>query len=92
MKKPILISTALLAVSSAIATDSPNIILIMADDLGWGDVGFNGNTIIKTPHLDALATEGVVFDRFYTACAVSSPTRNSCLTGRNPYRTGIFHA
>ncbi len=94
MKKPTLISTALLtaAATSAIAANTPNIILIMADDLGWGDVGFNGNTIIKTPHLDALAGEGVVFDRFYTACAVSSPTRNSCLTGRNPYRTGIFHA
>ena len=43
----------------------PNIILIMADDLGWGDVGFNGNTIIRTPALDQMASDGLVFDRFY---------------------------
>ncbi len=77
---------------AAAAPERPNVILIMADDLGWGDVGFNGNTIIKTPNLDALAGEGVIFERFYSACAVSSPTRGSVLTGRNPYRTGIFHA
>lgn len=71
---------------------SPNIILIMADDLGWGDVGFNGHPAIQTPHLDRLAQEGTIFDRFYTGCAVSSPTRASCLTGRNPFRTGVFHA
>lgn len=74
------------------AQETPNIILIMADDLGWGDVGFNGNTVIKTPNLDALAGEGIIFDRFYSACAVSSPTRASVLTGRNPYRMGVFHA
>lgn len=75
-----------------IAQSLPNIILIMADDLGWGDVGFNGNTIIKTPYLDSLASEGLIFDRFYSACAVSSPTRASVLTGRNPFRMGVFHA
>ena len=67
----------------------PNIILIMADDLGWGDVGFNGNNIIKTPNLDELASEGIIFNRFYSASSVCSPTRASVLTGRNPYRTGI---
>lgn len=67
----------------------PNIILIMADDLGWGDVGFNGNDIIQTPNLDLLAANGMIFNRFYSACAVCSPTRGSCLTGRNPYRYGI---
>ncbi len=90
MKPILLLST--LAVVGASAAEKPNVILIMADDLGWGDVGFNGNTIIQTPNLDALAGEGVIFERFYAACAVSSPTRSSVLTGRNPYRTGIFHA
>jgi arylsulfatase A-like enzyme len=70
----------------------PNIILIMADDLGWGDVGYNGNKHIKTPHLDQMACEGVQFNRFYSASAVCSPTRASVLTGRNPYRTGVFYA
>lgn len=73
-------------------TQRPNVILIMADDLGWGDTGFNGNTIIKTPHLDKLAQQGIQFTRFYSASTVSSPTRASVLTGRNPYRTGVFNA
>lgn len=70
-------------------TKDPNIILVMCDDLGWGDTGFNGNTKIKTPNIDILAGKGIVFDRFYSASAVCSPTRGSCLTGRNPYRYGI---
>lgn len=90
--KLLLTGIPLLSGNMILAQESPNIILIMADDLGWGDVGFNGNTTIKTPHLDSLASEGIIFDRFYSACAVSSPTRASVLTGRNPFRTGIFHA
>ena len=74
------------------AAEKPNIILIMADDLGYGDVGFNGNNIIKTPHLDEMANNGIVFNRFYAGAAVCSPTRGSCLTGRHPYRYGIFTA
>jgi len=72
--------------------DKPNIILIMADDLGYGDVGFNGHKIIKTPHLDNMAEQGVVFDRFYTAAPICSPTRGSCLTGRHPFRYGVLAA
>jgi len=75
-----------------IKQDSPNIILIMTDDLGWGDVGFNGNKIIKTPHLNEMASKGIIFNRFYSAAPVCSPTRASCLTGRNPYRQGIYTA
>ena len=74
------------------AGERPNIILCMCDDLGWGDVGYNGNKIIKTPSLDKMAAEGVKFDRFYAAAPVCSPTRASCLNGRHPYRTGIFFA
>jgi arylsulfatase A-like enzyme len=70
----------------------PNIVFIMADDLGWGDTGFNGNNQIKTPCLDALAAEGIIFDRFYSGCAVSSPARAGLLTGRNPFRMGVFNA
>ncbi|MFC2124588.1 sulfatase [Bacteroidota bacterium] len=70
----------------------PNIILMMADDLGWGDVGYNGNEIIITPNLDKLAETGIQFNRFYAAAPVCSPTRGSCLTGRHPYRYGIFSA
>lgn len=70
----------------------PNIVLVMADDLGWGDVGFNGNTIIKTPALDEMAANAVQFTRFYAASPVCSPTRGSCLTGRNAERYGIHFA
>ncbi|MEM9832177.1 MAG: sulfatase-like hydrolase/transferase [Bacteroidota bacterium] len=70
----------------------PNIILIMSDDHGWYDVGFNGNTEIKTPNMDALAAKGVILDRFYSASAVCSPTRASLITGRNPLRIDIPYA
>jgi len=62
---------------------------MMADDLGYGDTGFNGSTEINTPGLDHLASQGIIFNRFYSASPVCSPTRASCLTGRNPYRMGI---
>ena len=67
----------------------PNIILIMTDDQGWYDVGFNGNNEIRTPNIDLLASNGIVFDRFYSASAVCSPTRASLITGRNPLRINI---
>ena len=67
----------------------PNVLLLMADDLGYGDVGFTGNATVKTPVLDRLAAGGVRLDRFYSAAPVCSPTRASCLTGRHPYRVGI---
>ncbi len=70
----------------------PNVILLMADDLGWGDVGFNGNEVIRTPHLDAMAASGMRFTRFYAQAPVCSPTRGSCLTGRHPFRYGVFGA
>ena len=73
-------------------SERPNVILIMCDDLGWGDVGFNGNKIIKTPNLDSMANSGIKFDQFYAAAPVCSPTRGSVLTGRHPFRYGIYYA
>ena len=70
----------------------PNIILIMADDMGWGDTGYNGHPNIKTPYLDEMAANGMKFNRFYAAGPVCSPTRGSVLTGRNPNRYGITTA
>ncbi|QDT06871.1 Choline-sulfatase [Rubripirellula lacrimiformis] len=67
----------------------PNIILVMADDQGWGDVGYNGHPFVQTPELDAMAADGFVFDRFYAAAPVCSPTRASVMTGRNPIRTKV---
>lgn len=72
--------------------NKPNIILMMCDDLGWGDTGFNGNKIIKTPQLDQMAKEGAVLSHFYSIGPVCSPTRASFLTGRHYYRMGVFTA
>ena len=70
----------------------PNIILIMADDLGYGDVGYNGNQNIITPHLDKMSKDGVKFINFYAGAPLCSPTRASVLTGRSSFRQGIFAA
>ena len=65
---------------------------MMADDQGWGDTGYNNHPYLKTPHLDQMSQEGVMFTRFYSAAAMCSPTRASCYTGRNPYRFGVTFA
>ncbi len=80
---------ALLAAQPARAAGKPNVILILADDLGWADLGCYGSKYHKTPHLDALAASGVRFTDYYAACPVCSPTRASLLTGRYPQRYNL---
>jgi arylsulfatase A len=70
------------------ARRAPNIVLIVADDLGWGDVGFNGRTEWSTPNLDRLAAQGRVFQRCYTAAVVCAPSRASFLTGKYTIHSG----
>jgi arylsulfatase A-like enzyme len=70
------------------AAERPNVLVILTDDQGIGDVSLNGNPILKTPNLDRIGTSGVRFSRFYVA-PVCAPTRSSLLTGRYYYRTGI---
>jgi arylsulfatase A len=70
-------------------TVKPNIILLVVDDLGWRDVGFMGSKFFETPNIDRLAGQSMVFDCAYAACAVSSPTRASIMTGRYPARVGV---
>lgn len=74
------------------AADKPNIILILADDLGYGDLGCYGNTRIRTPHLDRLAREGIRFTDFYAAGLQCTPSRAGLLTGRYPVRFGLTFA
>lgn len=76
--------------SAAETTRRPNIVLCMADDQGWGDVAYNGHPQLRTPNLDAMASEALRFDRFYAAAPVCSPTRGSVMTGRHPNRYGCF--
>ncbi|AHF15137.1 arylsulfatase [Niabella soli] len=71
------------------AQTKPNIVLILADDLGYGDVGVYGQQKIKTPHIDALAKEGLRFTRFYCGTAVCAPSRSSLLTGQHTGHTPI---
>ena len=73
-----------------IDVESPNIILIMTDDQGWGQTSYYDHPILKTPNLDAMAKNGLRFDRFYAAAPVCSPTRASILTGRTNDRTGVI--
>lgn len=81
---------AFLSLTPVLHAERPNIVLVMADDQGWGDMAYNGHPHVKTPHFDALAGEGIRFDRFYAAAPVCSPTRASALTGRTPNRAACF--
>ena len=71
------------------AQHRPNVIVILSDDQGWGDLSANGNSNLATPHIDSLAAEGAKFDRFYV-CPVCSPTRAEFLTGRYHPRSGVY--
>lgn len=66
----------------------PNIIVMLSDDQGWGDLGFTGNTFVQTPNIDRIAHEGTILENFYV-CPVSSPTRAEFLTGRYHVRSGV---
>lgn len=96
MKTPRVFAALLVAIASLNGTQAaepawrPNIVLVMTDDQGWGDTGYNGHPELKTPNLDALAASGVRLDRFYTAHFNCSPTRASVMTGRHPHRMGTF--
>ena len=72
--------------------DPPNIVLLMGDDHGWHETGYNGHPHVATPALDEMAASGLRLDRFYSAAPVCSPTRGSVMTGRHPNRYGTFGA
>lgn len=78
--------------TSAFAQDRPNVIMFIVDDLGISDLSCYGSLYYETPNIDTLATRGVKFTSAYSASALSSPTRASIMTGRNPARLHITHA
>lgn len=71
---------------------TPNIIIINADDLGYGDIGCYGATKVKTPNIDKLARQGLLFTDAHSASAVSTPSRYALLTGQYPFRKNLFGA
>jgi arylsulfatase A-like enzyme len=73
----------------AAAAPRPNVVLVMTDDQGWGQTGYYKHPVLKTPNLDAMAANGLRFDRFYAGAPVCSPTRASVLTGRGNNRSGV---
>ncbi|MDQ3624155.1 MAG: sulfatase-like hydrolase/transferase, partial [Verrucomicrobiota bacterium] len=75
--------------ASAAAPPKPNVVLILADDLGWTDLACYGSDFHETPHLDRLAREGMRFTQNYSACTVCSPTRAALMTGKYPARLHI---
>lgn len=91
----VFILTCFLVISSFVVNakkqgQKPNFIQILTDDQGWGDLGSFGHNFIKTPHIDQLAKEGIKFTHCYSADAVCSPSRAAILTGRTPYRNGVY--
>jgi arylsulfatase A len=77
-------------IGGAAPKPSPNIVIIFADDLGYGDLGCQGHPTIRTPHIDRLAAEGRRFTDFYAAAPLCTPSRAALLTGRYPIRSGMF--
>lgn len=92
--KAIAHSLLLFALSHSVLAESetsrPNVVVFLADDMGWGDSATYGHSLIQTPNLDKLASQGVKFTQCYSACGVCSPSRSAILTGRTPYRNGVY--
>ncbi|XP_069748153.1 arylsulfatase D-like isoform X2 [Narcine bancroftii] len=84
-------STLMMCVTCTETDHQPNIVLIMADDLGIGDIGCYGNTTIRTPNIDRLAKEGVMLTHHIAAAPLCTPSRASFMTGRYPIRSGKWH-
>ena len=90
MKNLVLLFSPLLFTINSLPAAKPNVVLVMADDQGWGQMGYMNHPVLKTPHLDAMSENGLRFGRFYAGGPVCSPTRATVLTGRTHDRTGVF--
>ena len=74
---------------SAVENSSPNVVIVLTDDMGYGDIGANGATLIKTPNIDKLAKSGLNFTNFYASANVCTPSRAGLMTGRYALRMGL---
>ncbi|MFZ9747788.1 MAG: sulfatase-like hydrolase/transferase [Opitutaceae bacterium] len=92
MRLPLLLAAlAVASAGGAAAAERPNVIFVLADDLGWGDLGHRGHPYARTPHLDRLAAEGTSVANFYVNSTVCSPSRVAFMTGQYPARQGFHH-
>ena len=78
--------------TTPVSAAPPNIVIIYADDLGYGDLGCYGSPVIRTPNIDKMAAEGLRFTDFYSGAEVCTPSRTALLTGRYPPRSGMAGA
>jgi arylsulfatase A-like enzyme len=79
----------LLLLALSVLAERPHIVLVMTDDQGWGQMGYRGHSHLRTPHLDAMAKNGLRFERFYAGASNCSPTRATVMTGRTNDRSGV---
>lgn len=86
----LIVLTGLVFTPLAVSAAPPNVVVFLADDLGYGDLGCYGHPVILTPHLDAFAKQGARLTHCYSGSAVCSPSRSAILTGRTPHRNGVF--
>ena len=89
-REPLLFAVGVLTTVTVCARPKPNIVFILTDDQGYGDVGRHGHPLLKTPHIDRLHDEGVRFDNFYVSPSCS-PTRAALMTGMHEFRNGVTH-
>ncbi|XP_072527104.1 N-acetylgalactosamine-6-sulfatase [Salminus brasiliensis] len=87
---PVLFWAAFLLPADSQNVSTPNIIIMLMDDMGWGDLGVFGQPSKETPHLDLMASQGMLFPNFYTGNPLCSPSRAALLTGRLPVRNGFY--
>ena len=87
--KLFLLFTSLIFSFAKAKDELPNIVVILSDDQAWGDYGFMGHKVIKTPHLDKLAAKSIVYERGYVASPLCRPSLASLLTGKQPFEHGI---
>ena len=85
----LLVFGATIGLCSAAAVEKPNLIFILADDLGWGDLGCYGQQVIQTPNLDRMAAEGLRFTHFYAGATVCAPSRSVLMTGKHHGHTRV---
>ncbi len=89
MQRVVILLALFVSACGSVAAEKPNVVIILADDMGYGDIGVYGSTRIRTPHIDSLADTGVVLTNGYASANVCSPSRAGLMTGRYAIRSGL---